>query len=265
MKTILGFSDDEERYLDELRGRYSDKAKCQDCGDTGTIETESGQQFCRCWRERAWYTKFRQADIPETYYPLEMVDWDPVANGDGAVLSPSDQRRKSQNKIFMEWYLKGLPLICASPPEKLRLRDMKNHVSLISNLRIIGNRRSGKTMLAALIAKKTIERGLTAKYYNWTEMVNTLSSFEYRAQQDEIAQDFREKNVIVIDDIRDYGIKHAHYKLQLDRLSQIRTSISKPIILTFSNDDYREADQGSAWESLIESCYTVRLPHSPVK
>ena len=257
--------DDQEEFLADLRRTKSTEGLCPLCEGTERRLVDGVYEFCKCWRDRVYPAKFREAGIPEAYYGMTLSDWNINEDGNSRALNAREIARKENVLAIMTPYIKCLPLWCASPPMSLPLPHKNGTTSKISSLAISGNRKSGKTMLAALIGMGACRFGLRVKFYQWAELVPILTSFENREQQDALADEFRTAHYVIIDNIRNTSINYPYFRIQLERLSGTRLASGKPTILTFYEDDrngYTEYEGGSVWESLIKSCFSLPLPRS---
>jgi len=100
---------------------------------------------------------------------------------------------------------------------------------------------------------------LTAKYYQLSDIIDILTKSEKYDQADRINEEFKNLDLVAIDCIQQYDY-YAKYTLQLDRISSARLNSGKPTLL-FSDGNASSVSNGSSWNSLLQSCITVRLPN----
>ena len=259
-------SEEEIFGIEELKNKaqaiQKENALCQECYDTGRITQKDGTRvFCNCYREKIWNHRFREYGIPELYFEYDLRAWDNHKDGNSHDLSPKQIKRKQDIQKFVAKYIKCLRLLCGSPVQKMMLQKA-NETIRFSSLKLHGDNGSGKTMLASIIAMEAARQGLVVKYYEWAELASILSDFDNNEEHKEIAEEFRNKHLIVVDNICNISFANKCLKLQLDRLAQSRVKSGRPIILTFSGE-YTEAEPHSAWCGLIESCFSLDLPTAP--
>jgi hypothetical protein len=101
---------------------------------------------------------------------------------------------------------------------------------------------------------------LSAKYYDWTEIISILSDFDKKDEFDKMNDEFKNLDFIVIDGIEQYKHTHPQFPQNLDRLSKSRVNSGKPfILLTYGTSNI---SSGSGWGSLLRNCITIRLPYA---
>ena len=120
---------------------------------------------------------------------------------------------------------------------------------------------SGKTFIASVMVKEAIRKNYNAKYFEWSELCQTLGDFDKKEEIDHIAERFKTFDFIVIDGIENYPYLTPYFYLQLDRVCKARINSGKPYML-FSNGTHFQVKAGSGWQSLLRHCLTIRLPQS---
>jgi DNA replication protein DnaC len=123
-----------------------------------------------------------------------------------------------------------------------------------------GKNGSGKTFIGAVLVQSAIKKGLSAKYFDWTEIISILSDYDKKEEFDKMNEEFKNIDLIAIDGIEQYKHTHPQFPQNLDRLAKSRVNSGKPfILLTYGTSGI---STGSGWGSLLRNCLTIRLPYT---
>jgi DNA replication protein DnaC len=159
----------------------------------------------------------------------------------------------------MQSYEKHLSNICyGNPPKILHSINIRTNFHSICFLGASG---SGKTFIASVLVQSAIRKNLTAKYYDWTDIVQLLTDFDKKKEIDELVEELKNIDFVCIDGIENFNISNPYLILQLDRISKSRLNSGKPYML-FGNGEIERISNGSGWQSLISNCLSIRLPHA---
>ncbi len=241
-------------------GSMSSKAtsRCV-CGGKGyVLSADNKAVLCKCTLARMYIEKFAEVGIPAKYANMTMDQFKITQDAYGENLPERLQNQKSQARLFMEKYIKYLPAVCADMPIKIKRRGV--HVNVHSPL-LIGGGGSGKTMLAALVAVQAVRLGISVKFYEWGDIFTIMNDFGRREEQDELVQEFKSLNLLVIDGVVDCDFDPKCFKFQLGRACRARVLCGKPVLITIG--DTVRADYGDSWKGLLETCTSIRLPSQP--
>jgi hypothetical protein len=74
-----------------------------------------------------------------------------------------------------------------------------------------------------------------------------------------LADDFAQKDIIIIDGVINYDMRNPTLSIQLDRIGRSRTKSGKPIVIS-AYDGYDKIEAGPGWSSMINSCFKITLP-----
>jgi DNA replication protein DnaC len=120
---------------------------------------------------------------------------------------------------------------------------------------------SGKTFIASVMVKEAIKLNMNAKYFDWSELCQTLGDFNNKEEIEAIVDRFKTFDFVVIDGIEDYPYFPPYFFMQLDRMCKARINSGKPYML-FSNGSQFNIKTGSGWQSLLRHCLIIRLPQT---
>ena len=245
---------DEEEYLNALKVDTKTYSRvCPDCQEVHGI-------CVKHTLEKRLHELLDEAGVSPSYWEKTInADWNLKQDFNSRDLSPSDLDRKKYAGVLMSKYVKALPLLCQGKKIKIQSSKTKK-TSEFNSVVLIGSANSGKTLLASIVVRAAIQKGLTAKLYEWTELCTILQSYDARTRQDEIAEEMKTLDVVAIDGVTDYNITSQCFIMQLDRISKLRFSTGKPTIISGDAEikTIKNAKQG--WHGLISSCKELYLP-----
>jgi len=245
------------KQFEALKSSVSYERGCPKCNWREYTVDENGKATCcDCWRKRVIRKLALEAGLPEAYIGRELVDWNLKQDAKGEDLSPLDKKKKNGVKLFMEKYLQFIVPICAGMPLKLKLGNVYESVT---SLLFVGDSASGKTLLACIIAQAALRKGLSVKFLEWSELDAMFSDYDRRDEQNELAEECRRVDVLIIDGITDYGNNHPLFFSQLDRIANIRLNSKRPTILT-AHSSYQTMRCHHGWKNLVASCQAITLP-----
>lgn len=253
----------ETDYLAEMKSKSNkEDGCCEKCNDNGFIFVENNNieecVICDCKKQKQWEQTFFDAGIPRGFTNKSVAaDWNVSQDAFGNDLG-SSKKIKADIGRFIDKYIKAIPAIVGGI--KLVITRPGRSSLKINSLLLVGGNKSGKSLLAAIAVQEALTRGLTAKMYDWTELFDILSDFHKKDQQEILTNEFMDLHFIAIDGVAmETATQSPCFITQLDRLSRIITKYDKPILIT-SSEHYCKKGIGSNWQSLVESCYKIKLP-----
>jgi DNA replication protein DnaC len=214
-------------------------------------------EFCECKRKSMWHRTYMDAGVPPQFFDCTIEsDWNLNQDAYGNDLG-KDRKRKIAIGEFIKKYINNIPLFNAGL--KMKINRKRKSVIKTNSLLLIGGIKSGKSLLASIIVQKNLNRGLSATMYDWIHLCCVLSDYKQREEHDEIAEDFKESALIVIDGVQYFENRSSSFLFQLDRLARERMASGKPIVIT-GDPNYEKIISGNNWKSLLETCYKITLP-----
>lgn len=231
---------------------------CALCDYSGYTTNEDGlSSMCSCQKKKFFRELFALAKVPAPFIDKTVSDWDYRNGKDGKDLG--NQQDLSQ-KIFalISFYDKHLVNICKN--ESPKIKHSGGVRQPLHSVMFEGHIGSGKTFIAAVLVQSAIKKGLTSKYYSFSNLLTTLTTWDKGDQVDQLRDEFANLDLIAIDCIQKYEDMTKKYSLQLDELCALRINSGKPTLL-FSDGNASAISSGSSWNSLLRSCITIRLPY----
>ena len=250
--------------VDKLReaGRNARKQSGQGCSLCNYLGHKVNAQgkavLCSCVKQQFWSTMYQTADVPQQYLNKELDDWNVNADSLGNDLG-SQKKTSEKVNTLLSFYAKNLDNIINGVLPTLTHSDRVS--TKVHSLLFEGGVGSGKTFIASVMIKEAIRKNYNAKYFEWSELCQTLGDFDKKEEIDHIAERFKTFDFIVIDGIENYPYLTPYFYLQLDRVCKARINSGKPYML-FSNGTHFQVKAGSGWQSLLRHCLTIRLPQS---
>jgi len=234
--------------------------KCDICKDKGYLLNDNKEaNTCVCQKKKELYHAYEEASIPKSFWHLNLKEhWNLNQDAFGDDLGVSKPIKKKV-KMIMQFYIKNLEKVVDGEFLTIVNNELNFRIKLRSLL-LVGGNNSGKTMLAAIVAKHAVELGMTVRYYDWNvDIVRNLINFDSREEQKSLIEDFTYLDLIIIDGLHDYGLEQKHFLFQLDSLIAAREKANKPMIIT---SDYNvKLKSGPVWDNYYNNeLFRIELP-----
>ena len=245
----------------EMETERAAESTCNVCRGALTVIVNGQKTSRECVKQLMLIDRFRVAGIPPSFYGYTLDMWNTKQFQNGLDMV----KESTQHKIFAREltgrFSKVLPALAGGAKITMPYHAEYNPTSTreFNSLMCVGGKGSGKSMLAAITAMQAVKSNVMTRYFRWIELVNTLSNFEYRPQQDTLVEQFLNMPFIVIDGVSDPHIGYPNFLLQMDRLFDARLSVQKPIFIT-ATEQYQDFKLGEAFGSLVQSCVRFYLP-----
>lgn len=229
---------------------------CVLCNYTGyTTNSENKETMCSCEKNKFFYEIYNRANVPKAFIDKTLDDWNTRTDASGNDLG-IQQVRSENVYTLLKNYDKHFVRICKGNPPNFK--HSVNMIDKLSSLIFEGGIGSGKTFIASVMVQLAIKQNLTAKYFDWTELLETFIDFEKKEIANDIIDDFKNLDFIALDGVENL-INHSQLSFHLERLARARLGSNKPtFIMAFGNVD--QISNASGWRSLISNCVTIHLP-----
>jgi DNA replication protein DnaC len=230
---------------------------CIECDYNGYTLNSNGKTIvCSCIKYKMLKEIYEVAGIPRRYWTKTLDDWNIKQDANGNFLG-RQQEISFYIKALTGFYSENVGKIAKG--YDLYLTHTNNVKSKLHSLMFTGKNGSGKTFISAMIAKEAIDHGLRVKFYDWSELVNTIGFYENLDEIDAIKQVFLDYEIVVIDGVEIYNHLPPFFHQSLDRICKARLNSGFPIIIT-TNGTQDQISTCSGWNSLIQCCLNVNLP-----
>jgi hypothetical protein len=209
-------------------------------------------------RQRLRKERYERCGIPRAMFDLTINNFTAGMDVEGNQLGSDDRSRKDFAKNVVGLFSKHIVPICAGYPLTITTKRGSHEVS---SLILEGDTRSGKTMLAAIIAKEAANNGQYVRFLTFKELKDLLISYyDLKDLQQELNDQFRRCDLIVIDgvDEKTSDTWAKPVKEGLERLSEFRANSGRPTVITCAAG--LRFDDGHPLETLAARCQRLRLP-----
>jgi DNA replication protein DnaC len=262
MKKKVDENDLLSRLEAEVESFSKERAKkgtgCSKCDFRGYLVVDDKATNCECWFNVVMRRKMIESNLPESYIGMTLEDnWYTKldANESSAI---ADEKQKTKIKRQMQQYIKNILPLCAG------LKLVLPNGSKISNLILIGESKSGKTLLSAIVAQEAIKKGLITYFINWMDLEPVFSDFDAREEQNQIIEKCKKADLLIIDGVYNLGLNNPYYINGLERIASARINTGQPTIIT-AFEDYVAIKGKHHWTSLLGDAYQIHLPAPKTK
>jgi DNA replication protein DnaC len=255
---ILGVDSDKLK-TDAKNRRRDEGIGCSICDFSGYIKKEDNKtSMCVCLKDQYFKELFIKANVPNLYIGKSVDDWDTRIDSRGNELG-AEQKISEWVFTLIKAYDKKLRAIVSGNSPKII--HSFNKEDFLHSLIFEGNIGSGKTFIASVLVQSAIRKGLTAKFYDWTDITTTISDFDKKDVIDSYLDEFRNLDFIAIDAVEHYSFMPNHAIPLLDRIFKSRLNSGKPTII-MTSPNYININGGSGWNSFLRNCLAVKLPNA---
>ena len=243
----------------QSESKISTNGACPSCNGHGSwLNDDNKAVLCHCLKDQMWREKFMAAGIPQKHFGRTLSEnWNLRQDPWGHNLTQNALAKKVKIKAVLDKYINALPAVCAGRP--IKIVPTKGTTINLTSLLLVGGQWSGKSLICSVLAQEAIKKKLSVSYYDYADLYADLSGFENREKQSDLADDFAQKDIIIIDGVTHYEMRNPNLAIQLDCIARARTKSGKPIIIS-AYDGYDRIDAGPGWSSLMASCFRISLP-----
>ena len=232
---------------------------CALCNYSGYTTNLKGKAvMCSCEKDKFLRELYAKSNVPRIFVGKTIDDWNTRTDSHGRDLG-MEQINSERIYRMLTYFDKHLvSIVNNDPPTIIHTGNIR---SKVQSLIFEGKVGSGKTFIAAVLVQSAIKKGLSAKYYDWTEIISILSDFDKKDEFDKMNEEFKNLDFIAIDGIEQYKHTHPQFPQNLDRLAKSRVNSGKPFVLLVSGGA-SSVSSSSGWSSLLRNCLTMRLPYT---
>lgn len=259
-ESLLGLNKSIQSMNDEaMIKRKREGIGCALCNFLGyTLNEDKKQILCSCSKEKFFMEIYKKSNVPRLYIGKTIEDWNTRSDALGNDLG-IQQTISEKVYALMKFYIKHFPNICAG--HSPNIKHSANVRNKLHSILFEGGIGSGKTFIASVMVQIAIQNGLSAKYYDWSDIIETMVDFDKKEQADEIIDNFKNMEFIALDGVEFLNYNHPQLPFHIDRLAKARINSGKPIMI-FAFNNYQQIQSGSGWQSLLRNCLTIRLPRA---
>lgn len=202
--------------------------------------------------------RYKESHLPAEFWNLTLDDnWISKQDVRGHDLTPKQAKKKQFALDFVKKYISVISYVCRGKLLKMQTKDGQRAQGFHSVI-IIGGGSSGKSFLAAEIAKSAILRGEDVRWYDYCALTNLMLSRSYSVEEEQhqTIKEFESMALIVVDAVEIEKIDDKG-RMALKALARARRSSGLPWIVTCKHDVLQSNEH--PLDELINSQYAKRL------
>ncbi|MBS1722410.1 MAG: ATP-binding protein [Armatimonadetes bacterium] len=188
--------------------------------------------------ERWQAARMRECQIPAEFWDMQLDDhWLVRQDARGNDLTAQQGRKKEAAANFVRKYINVLPYLCRGKKLRLCTKD-EEQSKYFQSLILVGPQESGKSFLAATIAKAAALLGEDVRWYDYCELVTLLKnrSFTSEQEQADTVADFKSLAMVFIDAVDADIDLEARGTLAMKTLARVRRGTGLPFVITCKHD-----------------------------
>ena len=237
---------------------------CSKCNGEGyTVTPDRKISPCSCFIEQRNRHRMDAAGVPRALQDSRLDHFFPTKDADHKPLSNSEEDRKQWAREVVSAYIENLmnsvdgEHFSHQKSEDGRTRSVRGNTLLL-----IGGHRSGKSLLAAIIARAALVHfSIPTAYIEWPVMLDACYDYEDRgdAMRDLISSNTK---LLIVDNLRP-DVTHDWVKRKLDAAFAERERLMLPTVFTTSEvniEKMAEDGLGSVLSSMVRGAAIVILP-----
>ena len=259
---ILGLNDLKENLQNSARNLRMNKGiGCALCDYFGYTTNYKGKSvMCSCEKEKFLRELYVKANVPRVYIGKSLDDWNIRADAHGRDLG-QESKTSERVLLLLKYFEKFLIDIVNNDPPNIR--HTGNIRTPLTSIIFDGKNGSGKTFIGAVLVQSAIKKGLSSKYYDWTEIISILSDFDkkddiipiYIYETDDSEEDETDKNT------KSSEAMKKMTKMNMEIIANAIESISLPAEMVTSREfitEYLERCDRNAYEAIRSHVVKLR-------
>ena len=248
---------------------------CNLCNGRGFIYNKDSDTFkpCECVERKRKRSIYKTIGLPLKFEDIDIDKFYLKQDAFGSDLSKEEKKKKQIARNVVESFIEQIPLMLSG--ELFTYSDMNG-----SSLILYGGRHSGKSMLAACIAKGCLNNQHYPYFLEWAELINVC--FDYNVNV--MGQNFLKANdyedlssivqgdrLLIIDNLDESYEKNVSVeekltpsvKRKLDAMFSDRYKKSIPLVFTTNQTEnllLQDGKYGPILKGIFEDALYVELP-----
>ena len=173
---------------------------CLICKDDGFRINNGNVQPCECVKQKRLILLYKEIGLPLRFRDVQLEQYSIKQDAYGADLSPVAERQKIIAKDVVVQFIKSVPNMLNGNPFTYDFEDRNNqkHTLRSYSLVLMGQKQSGKSMLAACIAKGCVKQGHLPYYLEWSEIINACFDYNIDAGVENITSTLKYEDILNI-------------------------------------------------------------------
>lgn len=254
--------------------------ECPICKGATFLIVDNNVVDCECLKRKTVVDVYRSAGIPLEFVDSTMEQFSRNTDADHDNLSQGDRERKIRAANAVASFVQQLPDVISGEKFTLKLpRDGAKDDSTVSgrNLALQGGNRSGKSLLASLIAKGSLKAAIRPHIIEWASVIDSCFDFEADWEYGQMMNLFSLKPLLILENVdssyqpqtkpsrNDPGRVSPFAVRRLDLLFSHRKSGQRPTVFTTSDDPrtFLRMPYGPILRSILNETVVITLPSVP--
>lgn len=260
---------------------------CPNCRNSGMVKNENNEPIlCECVKRKRLLALYKSIGLPLRLMNADLSQYTIKQDAYGNAVDIQAEQQKMTAKNVVNDFINSLPsMLQGIPFQFIKEKNNKKYEFTSFNLVLSGKKDSGKSMLAACIAKGALKQKITPFYLEWSEVINACYDYYNDAMAKNVTKIQRYENIIdiiansellIIDNL-DSAYESAgaqtntsyddrltsNVRRQIDSMFSSRSKDALPTVIT-TNQSFKELTSenkyGPVLLNLIEDAIKVNLP-----
>ena len=243
--------------------------KCPICQGQEYVIENVRVRDCECFKSKRRRLVLEKLGIPRSFEFAKLSDYDIRTDASGETLSEKDAKQKTTARAVVTAFIDEIPRLVGG--ETFAYEGGHSSPTLV----MLGQRSSGKTLLAACITLAGVERNLPVHYYQWAEVMESCSQFDNPKAEELLARIKRSldsRSLVVIDNLDssyEFGEGSGDRRplstgivRKLDYLFVGRAQNAAPLVITTDQNPSQlgAGKFGPVVTSLFDDANKIKLP-----
>ena len=253
---------------------------CPNCQNAGMIkDINDAPVLCECVKRKRLVALYKEVGLPLRFIDIDIDQYAIKQDAYGKDIDMKSEKQKITAKNVVASFIESLPAMIEGQPFIFKKGD--NSFSSFT-LTFSGQKDSGKSMLAACIAKGALKHGIRPFYLEWSEVINACFDYYSDAsaknqtkiqRYEHIIYIIENAKVLIIDNL-DKSYENAgkfaeedkltaNVRRQIDAMFSVRSKMSNPTVIT-TNQSFNELTSdnkyGPVLLSILEDSIKLELP-----
>jgi len=249
---------------------------CKICNNEGMVKDKNGLPIlCECIKRKRLITLYKKIGLPLRFLDINIDQYSIKQDAHGKDMGKKDETKKTVVKNVISNFIDFLPSIIEGNAFIFE-KDGNSFSSF--TLTLSGGKDSGKSMLAACIAKGALKHHIRPYYLEWSEIINACYDYYSDAsvkndtkirKYERIISIVEKVDLLIIDNLSKAYESNSEDKLtsnvrrQIDSIFSVRSKTSLPIVITTDqnfNELVSDNKYGPVLLSILEDSIKLDLP-----
>lgn len=257
-------------------------SECPICKGEKYLIINGEVEDCQCVIQRRILNLYTSSGIPLEFMNVNIDHFTPKTDADKKPLSSEDIDQKQRARNAVTAFITQMPKLLEGEPFSFEVQKPGATEPFVvegKNLALAGGYKSGKSLLAAIIAKGAISQSIKPKIIEWASVIDACYDFDADEVFEEMQLAFATKKILIIENVDiayQPQVKDSRGGLgkispfavrKLDLLFSQRKGRRLPVVFTTSDEakEFLKMPYGPILRSILNDTVVVRLPSPPAE